>query len=342
MLVYLNFTERQGPYGGANSFLRALTAELGRHGAAFTTDPLAPADVALVNALTEGMNLERVRALAERGVPIVHRKTGFRGRGSPDLRTEVDGVVVGDRLQIEFTPYVRHTIFQSHYSRDVFVASGFEGPHSVISNGVDETQFNTTVMHRWRRPTPRTYWSRGTPVRVVISTWSTDDSKGFPAYRAVDSAAAGRRDLRVTLVGRVPHGTRFRAIHTARARPPRELAALLKRQHVVLQLTEHESCSNALIEGINCGLPAVYLDSGANAEVAENYGVRWAGALDEALERLLPAYEELVARARDNPYRITNVAPRYLTVLQAVADGRPVEEPSVAGVGFRSDPVRRS
>lgn len=86
-------------------------------------------------------------------------------------------------------------------------------------------------------------------------------------------------------------------------------------------LTEHESCSNALIEAINCGLPAIYLHSGANEEVARDYGVRWEVGLDEALDRLLPRYGEIVERIPQNPYRISLVARRYRDVLEAVAAG---------------------
>jgi glycosyltransferase involved in cell wall biosynthesis len=305
MRVYLNFVPQKGPYGGANAFLRTLMVSLGAHNVSFTDDERADVDVALVNALTGGMTLQRVQALAERGIPIVHRKTGFRGRGVAELRAEVDGAVVGDLRQIAFTPFVDHSIFQSAYSRDVFTAAGFSGPFDILPNGVDETVFNATGASRalLARTRPRSTWRAGDRLEVVISTWSTDDSKGFPHYRALDTELRGRRDVRVTLVGRVPEGTRFRSIRVLRPRAGDRLASLLRRHHVLLQLTEHESCSNALIEGLNCGLPAIYLDSGANREVADRYGVDWRGSLDDALERLLPDYERIVAELPSNPYR---------------------------------------
>lgn len=322
MRVYLNFVPQTGPYGGANAFLRTLMTSLGAHGVSFTNDERADVDIALVNALTDGMTVERVRALAERGVPIVHRKTGFRGRGVAALRAEVDGAVVGDLRQIEFSPFVAHSIFQSAYSRDVFTAAGFVGPFDIVHNGVDETVFNAAPSRSLGRSRARPVWRVGERLEVLISTWSTDDSKGFPLYRALDAELRERRDIRVTLVGRVPEGTRFRSIRVLRPRAGRRLASVLRRHHILLQLTEHESCSNALIEGLNCGLPPVYLDSGANREIAGPYGVDWRGSLDDALERLLPDYERIVATLPRNPYRISLVAPRYLDLLRAVAERR--------------------
>jgi glycosyltransferase involved in cell wall biosynthesis len=322
MRVFLNVEPRRGAYGGANAFLRTLTGELRRRGVSFTSDPAGHVDVALVNALTGGIGVDDVRRLAERGVPVVHRKTGYRGRGAPGLRAVVGGVVLGDAHQIAFSPYLRHTIFQSGYSRDVFVGSGFAGRYSIVPNGVDEAVFNREPGRGLLRAGPREQWRAGEPVRVVVSTWSTDQTKGFRLYREIDAALAGSRAVRLELVGRLPAGTRLETFRVHRARGPADLAALLKRQHVLLHLTEHESCSNALIEGINCGLPAVYLDSGANDEVAHDYGVRWEDDLLEALGRLLPRYGEIVARIPDNPYRISLVAGRYLEILKSVAQGR--------------------
>ncbi len=313
MHVYLNFTARQGPYGGANAFLRTLVGELAKRGVATTSDPDAQFDVALLNALTDGLDVDAVQRLAERGRPLVHRKTGYLGRGPAGQRQVVGGVVLGDAQQVELGPYLAHTVFQSHYSRDVFFDAGFSGEYTVIANGVDETVFNPGGHRAWRQ---------GEPLRVVVSTWSADENKGHPEYRRIDEQLAGRRDLTVTLVGRVPEGRRLRHIRVLPPQPPPKLAETLRGHHVLLQLAKWETCSNALIEGLNCGLPAVYLDSGANAEVAGPYGVPYDGDLFSALDSIRARYEALVARLPENPYRISVVADRYLAVLGAVAAGR--------------------
>jgi hypothetical protein len=322
MRVFMNFSEVRGPYGGANSFLRALSHAFRERGMKITSDPAAAFDVALLNALTAGLDRNTVERLADRGKPLVHRKVGYRASGSPDMRSVSDGIVYGDRVQVEFTPYLTHTVFQSAYSRDVFLQSGFDGPYTVIHNGADERVFNRSV-RSWRfgRTRERAYWDGAQPLRVVVSTWSTDENKGFEDYRTIDRSFVGRRDVELSLVGRIPSGERFESF---RIRPPRRrqaLAALLKQQHVVLQLARHETCSNALIEGINCGLPAVYLDSGANLEVASRYGTPYEGDLDAALARIHESYSEIVGRIAVNPYRISLVTAKYLDVLQRACEG---------------------
>ena len=125
--------------------------------------------------------------------------------------------------------------------------------------------------------------------------------------------------MTVTLVGRVPDGVRF--AHIRHVGPVRvaKLARLLRRQHVLLHLARYETCSNALIEGMNCGLPPIYLDSGSNAEVAASYGVRYDGDFDASLVALREGYGDFVERLRTNPYRISAVLPRYLDVLERAA-----------------------
>jgi hypothetical protein len=314
----MNFAEVRGPYGGANSFLRALRKALRRRGVVVHDEPDARFDVALVNALTQDIDRTFVERLAEGG-PLVHRKVGYRVSGSDEMRRVVDGVVHGDRLQIDFSPWLAHSIFQSRYSSDVFHASGFDGPSTVIHNGVDEEIFNLTERRPLGRARPRTWWNGTEPFRVVISTWSTDANKGFAEYREIDAALGD--EIEVRLVGRVPPGLHFRRIRLLRARSGHRLAAVLKRQHSLLQLARHETCSNALLEGINCGLPAIYLESGSNGELAAEYGVPWNGSLPEAVERLKERYRDAIGRIPENPYRVEPVADRYLEVLERVASG---------------------
>jgi len=319
MRVFMNFREVRGAYGGANAFLRTLRRELIGRGVSIVADP-AVADVALLNALTNDIDRDFVERVAER-TPVVHRKVGYRVSGSPEMRRVVDGTVWGDRLQLEFTPFVRHTIFQSEYSRNVFASQGFQGPATIIRNGIDDRIFNMTVRRGWRRrPQPKPLWDGRAPLEVVISTWSTDQNKGFDDYAQIDEALPALPHVRVTLVGRSP--VRFLNIRVLRPRGPRGLAAALKRAHVILQLARHETCSNALLEGLSCGLPAIYLDSGSNAEIAGPYGVAYEGDIDEAVADVTGRYGQVTEALREQPFRIGPVADRYVAVLEGVAAGR--------------------
>jgi glycosyltransferase involved in cell wall biosynthesis len=234
------------------------------------------------------------------------------------MRARENGVVRGDRLQIEFSPYVTHSVFQSEYSRSVFLEAGFAGDHTVIHNGVDEDVFNLSQSRFLRRSRLRDFWDGREPLRLVVSTWSTDENKGFPEYRRIDEELAGRTDVRIALVGRVPEGVGFRTFKVLPARPASALARVLRESHVLLQLARYETGSNALIEGINCGLPVIYLDSGSNAEIAADYGVEYRGDIAVALDAMRDRYRDVVGRIPSNPYRVRLVVDRYLELFERV------------------------
>lgn len=318
MIVYTNIRRVAGPYGGAYNFMSALFDCLTRKGYEFHGDISRRSDAALLNALSDGATWRTAEQLANRGIPVIHRKVGYVVSGSPEMRAVSNGKVRGDELQMDFDPYVRTTIFQSDYSAAAFRAQGYKGNAVVIRNGTNETLFNLQMRsffglrHKTRKP-----W-RGGRIRIAISTWSTDPNKGFAEYHKIDGELKGRSDVEIRLAGRIPKGLRFEKIAHVGALRATRLAEFLKNQHVILNLSRLETCSNSLIEALNCGLPAVYLDSGSNGEIAGKYGVAWTGDLSGSLNRLFEDYESYYMALPSNPFRLSLVAPEYERVLQSV------------------------
>lgn len=315
MRVYMNFKETFWLSGGANSFLRSLRACLRKKGFTFTSSYKNGFDIALLNALTNNLSLDDVKRIYDYGKPIIHRKVGYRVSGSPSLRTVEEGMVLGDKLQNAFSPFVHHTIFQSRYSRDAFIAQGFVGDHSIIPNGVDTAIFNqleTTLPFYLMKSKPRIFWSKNIPFRLAIVTWSKDPNKGFEQYQRFDQELTRRKDIEIWFIGRKPDNVHFQNIRMFSPRSHRGLAHLLKQCHGFLQMAQFETCSNATLEAINCGLPVIYLASGSSEEIAKEYGVRYTGNPEEAVEKLIREYDNLVKKTKENPYSINNTASQYL------------------------------
>ena len=73
-----------------------------------------------------------------------------------------------------------------------------------------------------------------------------------------------------------------------------ELAELLRTQDVFVTATENDAYSNALVEALCCGLPAIYLKSGGSAEAVKDAGfgfTEW-DEVPALLDRLRDEYEE--------------------------------------------------
>src|SRR5262245_50300514 len=73
-------------------------------------------------------------------------------------------------------------------------------------------------------------------------------------------------------------------------------AALVKRSlrhDIYLTASQNDPCSNALVEALSCGLPAVYFRDGGHPELVEFGGIGFhtPEEIPAALERLVASYE---------------------------------------------------
>jgi glycosyltransferase involved in cell wall biosynthesis len=264
------------PAGGGNQFLRALVGELERRGLRVERNRLSAATRAcLCNSYN--FDVDRLRRLARPGCRIVHRVDGPIGvyRGHDDGTDR--------RIWEANTTFASATVFQSRYSRDRHVELGleFREPH-VIRNTVDPRLFHA----RGRSP-----FAAGGKVRLIATSWSDNRAKGADTIRWLEQHLDWSR-YELTFVGRTPVG--FERLRLIPPVPPEELAAILREHDVFVTASLHESCSNALLESLACGLPALYVDSGSNAELVGDAGLAFTEReqLPELLERLVDEWQE--------------------------------------------------
>ena len=288
---------RPPPYGGSNQFLIALRSELRRRGLRVSENAISRHTRAcLVNAFV--FDEADLRRRLHSGCRFVHRVDGPLAlyRGFDD---GTDGFL--SRINAELADV---TVFQSHYSRAASEELGLEFRNPVIiPNAVDPAIFH---------PPARRELRDGRPLRLIATSWSDNPNKGAPALRALEDALdAGRFTL--TFVGRTP--VEFRRARVIEPVPSVEVARLLREHDAFVSASRNEPCSNALIEALACGLPAVYRDSGGNAELVGEAGVPF-GADEElpaAVERLAAELEE--RRARIAIPSLAGVADRYLAAM---------------------------
>jgi len=288
---------RPAPYGGGNQFLSGLSSELRHRGLTIENNRISVSTRAcLYNSFN--FDFERLRRFARRHARLVHRVDGpigvYRGRD--------DGI---DRRIWQINHDIAHaTVFQSHYSlrRHQELGLTFANP-TVIHNAADPTIFNATA---------RPAFSRSRPTRLIATSWSDNPHKGFETYAWLEQQLDWRR-FEFTFVGRSP--VRFEKIRTIPPVQTPEVARLLREHDIFITASRHESCSNSLIEALSCGLPAVYVESGSNAELAGDAGFAFTerDQISGLLDRLVDEYEAR-QRAIVAP-SLSAVADRYLEVL---------------------------
>lgn len=251
-------------------FAKTFIDELDRRGIAWTHDPDEPCDVALlVQWATDEQTVARMKA---RGTVIVHRLDG-RARA-------LVKVYDNDEVNRRINRLADWTVFQARYVREHTVNEcgtifGVEAPivqnpqrASLIYNGVDRSVFSDTGPIE----------PLAGEVRVLHVAFSMGTRKGVPdLYKAANLLknnpairfyTIGRQNLDLThgpLLANLPNVTHLGVI-VDRER----LASIMRSCDVLFFPSYGDYCPNTVLEGMSCGLPVWYHDSGGTPELVRD------------------------------------------------------------------------
>lgn len=284
------------PYGGGNQFLLALRGELERRGLDVEVNRVSGGTPAcLYNSFN--FDFARLRRFTRDGVRMVHRVDGpvraYRGFD--------DGT---DRRIVEINALADATVLQSQYSLDKHRELGLSLRNPVvIHNTVDPSIFHP--------PQKRQQHER---LRVITTSWSDNPRKGADVLAWADEHL-DYDSYELTFAGQTQQT--FRNVNVVAPLASEPLADLLRAHDVYLAPSHDDPCSNALLEGLACGLPAVFRRSGGHPELVGEAGIGFEAAeeLPQALERLSDELE-----ARRGAIRVPvlgEVADRYLELLRS-------------------------
>jgi glycosyltransferase involved in cell wall biosynthesis len=284
------------PAGGGHQFLRALVGELERRGLAVEMNRISGGtSTCLYNSFN--FDATRLRRFDRKDVRLVHRVDGPIGayRGFDDGS---DGIV--ERLN----RLADATIVQSRFSLAKHAELGIHLHNPVVvHNAPDPAIFFPASSHDD---------SPSRPLRVVATSWSDNPRKGAETLSWIDRNL-DPEEVELTFVGRSEA-----PLVRARRLPPvatHELAAILRQQDVYLAASRDDPCSNALLEALACGLPAVFLRSGGHPELVGEGGLGFDDV--EELPEVFGRMRRELAGRRDaiRVPALRDVADRYLAVL---------------------------
>lgn len=242
-------------------------------------------------------------------VRMIHRIDGpvtlYRGEG----RDEDEKIF---SLNKEFASA---TVFQSAFSFKESYQLGFEAVSPVIiHNSVNGKIFNANE----KQP----FTGQG-KIRLVSSAWSDNPRKGGPFLKWLDKHLDWDR-FEYTFIGRVQE--QFDNIVHIPPVPSEELAEKLRQHDIYVSVSLHEPCSNALLEALACGLPALYRNDGGNPELVSFGGLPFSGKEDimAQLDRLadnILSFQRLIYQRS-----IEDIAKRYIALAEKILDWEQVQE----------------
>ncbi len=284
--IAVSLNPKPSPWGGGNQVVEQLIAYLESKGHKVTFQ-LAPdiTAILLVDPRPSETTMFSLAEIAEfkRAHPqvrCIHRINEC------DLRKGTQEV---DEILRQANQVADCTIFISHWLRDYFIDRWFEPhlPHRVIQNGADAKIFY---------PQLEKEFSAGEICRIVTHHWSDNWNKGFRIYEQVDRmiAQGELEGFALMVIGRWPSEIRWRVAATHAPVRGKQLADLLRQNHLYLTGSLWEPCGMHHIEGAQCGLPLVYHeDGGGIVEFGRRYGVSFRDDIKAALVEARRQYQSL-------------------------------------------------
>jgi len=175
------------------------------------------------------------------------------------------------------------TIFQSSWSKQmnykcgIVVQTNFEriiinAPSQLIFNNLNSKNIISTDK-----------------IKIIATSWSTNINKGFDDYKWLDENLDFKK-YEFIFIGNSP--VKFINIIHLQPMESEKLAIYLKESHIFITASRYEACSNALLEALHCGKPAIAYSGSSNAEIIGNAGLVYS-SVDEIpmlLELLIEKY----------------------------------------------------
>lgn len=286
------------PTGGGHQFMRALWGEFIRRNYNIENNSIsATCRVCLFNSFN--FDFKRLKSFYRTNCYMVHRVDGpisiYRGW---DDGTDHQIWKINQSL-------ADATIFQSNYSFNKYQEMGlfFKFPF-VIRNSSDPEIFH----ERGRLP-----FGLNRKIRLISASWSDNPNKGAATYKWLDNHLDWNR-FEYTFIGRSKIA--FDRIKMIPPVPSIALAGLLRQHDIFIIASHHDPCSNALIEALSCGLPAIFRNSGGHREIVGKggFGFDSENQIPDLLNRLIKEYE--TRQANIILPSLSIVADQYLKVMK--------------------------
>ena len=269
MKISIGTKTKEGPWGGGNLFAINLKKYLERKGHKVVSD-LCSDDIDLI-LLTEPRKTSESSAFShydiinykkyvKQDTLVVHRLNECDERKNTKF--------VNKYLKYANQSVANYSVFVSYWLMDIYQNIGLQSENSkVIYAGADSKIFNN---HN------TLYWDRKSKFKIVTHHWGANWNKGFDIYSHFDNLLAEKEykdRFEFTYIGNLPKNFSFKNSNHIKPLSSNALVNELKKNHAYLTASINEPSGNHHIEGAQCGLPVMFLNSGGTVEYCKDFGL---------------------------------------------------------------------
>ena len=308
MKVSIGANIKEGPWGGGNLFVINLRNYLEKKGHEVIFD-LNSNDIDLI-LLTDPRRKSESSAFTHKQikkykrnnnhVKVVHRINEC------DERKDTKGV---NKFYINANKVADHTIFVSEWLSDIYKKSGFLSESSIIYSGSDLKVFNRDGFNNFNGIQK---------VKLVTHHWSSNWNKGFDTYKRIDELINDEywsNKIEFTYIGNVPKNLELKNTNIIEPLSGIPLAAELKKHNIYVTGSLNEPSGNHHIEAAQCGLPLLYINSGALPEYCSGFGVEFnLKNFEDKLKYLIDNYSTFFQELTKYPFNAEKMCEEYLDI----------------------------
>ena len=308
----------EGPFGGGNEFLKNLKNFFEEKGHEVSTS-LSDKDIdiilltnPLVGSQTSTFNNVDIDYYLKfknpKAIVLQRINECDERKGTSHINSELDMRNKGVDLNL----------FVSEWLRSVYKGySIYTKKHYVIKGGPNEKVFN---IHN------KKFWNGTDKIKLVTHHWSSNPMKGFEVYKEIDSLLDKNSvfdNLEFTFIGNLPKDLILKNTKVVNPLAGKELAEELKKHHVYVTASINEPSGNHHMEGALCGLPLMYIESGALPEYCSDYGVAFEKeTFLDSLKSLKEDYLNLIYKLENYPYSFSYAAQQYEKIFNNAINNR--------------------
>lgn len=319
MKIAIGYEVVEGPWGGGNAFVRAITSWLQDRGDVVVTN-LRDEDIDIILIIDprsylhgytfSAFDVFKYQRNINRNVVVIHRVNECDERKNTRFMN----------FWLRSANYIAdHTLFIADWLRELDVWYSNDGrSSSTVFNGGDQELF----------------YSRGNqlgklefPVKLVTHHWGANLMKGFDIYKLVDElleTSRWRERIEFTYIGNVPSGFSFKNVKVIAPLSGKELGNALSEFDGYITGSICEPGGMHHVEAGLTGLPLLYRNSGALPEYCKGFGQIFQGCDDfeVALEKYLSEWEMHKENMQKYPWTLSLMCEGYCDVMDRLFSAR--------------------
>ena len=183
---------------------------------------------------------------------------------------------------------------------------------SVILNGADKNIFKNYENSK-----------KNKKLKIVTHHWSSNYNKGFKYYYYLDRLLKNEKFsnfFSFSYIGNLPKNSQFKNTEIYKPLNGKELAKKLSEHDIYLTASINEPGGNHQNEGLNCGLPVLFINSGCMPEYCNDYGEQFFDfqSFEDKLFLIHKNYDEYKNKCKNYPYNSEFTCKEYYKLFKYI------------------------